>query len=197
MADKHKGDKVTTPKFRMSFPALLVASAMKDDEGKEGEPKFSLVMLFDKAAQATPEFAKMKEIAKAAAIAKFGPDYKTKVPNLRSPFRDGMEKAQLEGYGEGVVFVSASTKSRPGVIDAAKRRIDSAEEIYPGRNARATVTAYAYDRRGNKGIAFGLHNVQLLNGGESLSGRVKAEDDFDEVEDAFDDDGLPNVEDDF
>ena len=187
MAD-NKGDKVTTPKFRMSFPALLVASAMKNEKGEpDGEAKFSVVMLFDKAAQATPEFAKMKDIAKAAAIAKFGPDYKTKVPNLRSPFRDGAEKA-LEGYGEGVVFVSASTKTRPGVVDGNKNRIDSAEEIFPGRYARATVTAYAYEKKGNKGVAFGLHNVQLLKGGESLSGRVKAEDDFDEVEEAFTED---------
>ena len=44
-------------------------------------------------------------------------------------------------------------------------------------------TAYGYDKAGNKGVAFGLQNLQKLGDGERFSGRTAAEDDFDSVDD--------------
>lgn len=167
--------KVTTPVFRVSFPAVFEAKPGPDG----GEPKFSIAMLFDAEAQKTAEFANMKKLAQAAIKERWG----DKVPsNLRNPFRKGEEKPDLEGYGEGIVFVSASSKMKPGVIDAKKNKITDEEAFYAGCYARATVVAYAYDKAGNKGVAFGLNNVQKIRDGESLTGRVAAENDFDEVD---------------
>lgn len=183
---KPNQNKVTTPVFRMSFPSLFVASAMKNEKGEpEGTAKFSLVMLFDAAAQATPEFAKLKDLAKAAAADKWGPDYKKKMQNLRNPIRDGLEKEHLEGYGAGVLFTSASTMSKPGIVDGRRQPVTDVAEVYPGRRARATVTAFAYDKKGNRGVAFSLHNVQLLTGGDSLAGRARAQDDFEDADEAW------------
>lgn len=175
--------KTQTPMFRASFPWLF--EPQPPMEGSQGEPKYSVVMLFDEAARKTPEFKAMKDLANAAIREKWG----DKPPsNLRNPFRDGSEKSELDGY-EGMVFVSASSKMQPGVVNGRLQRIISKEVdpdgFYAGCYARATVTAYAYDKAGNKGVAFGLQNVQKIKDGEAFSQRTRAEDDFEATEDAF------------
>lgn len=164
------GRKVKTAEFRASFCNVFEA---KGFDG--GEPKFSIAMIFPKDA----DLSELRAIAKEAVREKFG----DKAPaNLRSPFRDGAEKGELEGYGDGVIFVNASSKQQPGIVDAKLQRVMSRDEFYAGCYARATVTAYAYDQKGNKGVAFGLHNLQKLRDGERLDGKAAAEKDFDAVD---------------
>lgn len=189
MVDNKNVRKVTSPKFRASFPWLFEPQPPMEGSANS-EPKYSVVMLFDATAQKSPEFAAMKRLAEAAIKDKWG----DKVPsNIRNPFRNGSEKPELEGYGEGVIFVSASSKMQPGLVDAKLSRIMSRDigpdGFYAGCYARATLTAYAYDKAGNKGVAFGLQNVQKLGDGEAFSGRTRAEDDFEQAEDVFGSEG--------
>ena len=53
-------------------------------------------------------------------------------------------------------------------------------EVYPGRWARATIQPFYYDTDGNRGISFGLENVQLLRNDEPIGGgsRAKPTDEF-------------------
>ena len=44
--------------------------------------------------------------------------------------------------------------------------------------ARVSLSFYAYNSSGNRGIACGLQNIQKIRDGESLGGKAKAEDDF-------------------
>jgi len=173
--------KVTTPVFRGSFVNLFEAKPGPD--GKN--PKFGLTMLFDAEAQKTPQFKAMQALAVAAAREKFGDkikaDGKGWFHGLRGPIRDGAEKSDLEGY-EGCVFAAATTKQQPGVVDAKVQRIIDPAAAYSGAYYRATVTAYAYEQAGNKGVAFGLQNVQKVREGERMAGRVEAEKDFEEVD---------------
>lgn len=166
--------KCITPEFRVSFPHVFEAHS-----GFEGqEPKYSIVMLFPK----TTDLKELKRAALNAAVEKFGP--KEKWPkNLRLPFRDGDEKTDLQGY-EGHTFVTASSKQRPGIINGQKVPIAKEDEtFYAGCYARASLIAHGYDKAGNKGVAFTLQNIQKLRDGEPFSGRKKAEDEFDSVED--------------
>lgn len=191
MANAKETRKVTTPKFRASF--AWVFEPQPPMEGSTGEPKYGVTMLFDRAAQKTPAYEAMKKLAIAAAKEKFGNKLKDDgngwFVGLRNPFRDGAEKSELEGYGDGVIFVAATTKMQPGLVDQRLNRIiskDVGEDgFYSGCYARATVTAYGYDKAGNKGVAFGLQNVQKLGDGEAFSGRTAAEDDFEAADDAF------------
>jgi hypothetical protein len=114
--------------------------------------------------------------------AKLVPDGQGWFKGYKNPFRPGEDKPELEGY-EGMVFAAATSMRQPGVIDAGKARLMSDDDFYSGCYARATVTAYAYDKSGNKGVAFGLQNLQKLADGEAFSGRVAPEDDFEAVED--------------
>jgi hypothetical protein len=183
---KKKADlrKVTTPKFRASF--VWAFKPQPPMEGSQGEPKYGVTMLFDATARKTPNYQAMKDLAVHAAKEKFGdklkPDGKGWFHGLRNPFRDGAEKPELDGY-EGMTFASATSKMQPGIVDQNLQRIISEEDYYSGCFSRATVTAYGYDKAGNKGVAFGLQNLQKVGDGDRFSGRTAAEDDFDSVDD--------------
>jgi len=169
---KSGSNQVTTPEFRVSFPSVFQARAVSEG----GDLKYSVVMLFPKTADLTP----LKQSVLAAIIEKWGAD-KTKWPKtLRLPFRDGTEK-DYDGYGPDIIFASATSKMKPGLVDQNVQPILEPSEFYGGCYARATINAFAYDVKGNKGVAFGLRNVQKLRDGEPFSGRNKPEDDFDAI----------------
>lgn len=159
--------RVLTPKFRVSFPAVFKAEAY---EGKE--PKFSITMLFD----GKTDLSALKAAANAALDEKW-PDKKKRPANLRSPFRDGAEKPDLDGY-DGCIFVRATSKTKPGLVDQNLQAIIDPADFYAGCFARATIRAYAYDNSGNRGVAFALDNIQKLGDGEPFSGKTTAEQDF-------------------
>lgn len=157
-----------TPEFRVSFPHV-----MNPTRNMQDKLRYNLVMLFPKSA----DLSKLKEIAKAAAVEKWG----NKFPeNLKIPFRDGNEKT-YEGYKD-TIFCSAQSVNRPGLINETKETIINHEEFYAGCYAIATITAYAYDRVGNRGVAFGLQNVMKVKDGEPFSGKTSPQDDFDAIE---------------
>ncbi|MEE9366991.1 MAG: DUF2815 family protein [Dehalococcoidales bacterium] len=178
MAGKTKMNKITTLEFRASFPNLFEAVSFNN-----GKPKFSVVMIFPKSTDLGP----LKAAARVAAQA-FWPNGLPS--NLRSPFRDGSEKVDWEGFGSETIFITASTLRKPGVVDRQLNHIIEPDKFYAGCYARATINAFAYDQAGNKGVSFGLLNVQFLRDGDSLAGGTKAEDDFEAVEgdDMFGDD---------
>lgn len=171
----------STPPFRVSFPHLFRAQAMDG-----GEPKFSVSAIWTPSKFTDRDKRLWKELQKAlneAAIAQFKKPLKDLPANVRRGLRDGAEKPDLEGYGEGTVFANLSTKIMPGVVNLQKERIHPEEgnedEIYPGCIARATVTVYSYDNKG-KGVSLGLMNLQKIADGERLDSRTDAADDFDD-----------------
>jgi len=166
-------DKVTTPEFRVSFPAVFQSRAF---EGQE--PKYSVSMLFDK----KTDISELKQLA-AKALKEKWPNDAERPKGLRNPFRDGdVEHPDKKEYA-GKLFVNAKSKMRPGVVDQNLQKIISEDDFYAGCYARATVTCYAYDRAGNRGVAFGLQNLQKVRDGERFSGRVDAENDFEALGD--------------
>jgi hypothetical protein len=166
MGDNKSISKVTTPVFRVSFPNVFEPQSFDG-----GDPKYGLTMLFDSDA----DLSALREAAKRAAREKWG---EGKIPQgLRSPFRDGAEKPDLDGY-EGKIFVRCTSKQKPGLVDLAVKPIIDPSEFYAGCYAIATLNAYAYDTKGNKGIAFGLLNIQKQGDGTPFSGRSRPEDDF-------------------
>lgn len=182
--------KVITPEFRVSFPALFTPKGFEQQE-----PKYSLVMLFDKKTnikkattnkKGEPLSVSLWDAAQNAATEKWGAD-KAKWPkNLKMPFRDGSERADTPGY-DNTIFITSSNKNQPGLVDQSRQPILNEKDFYAGCYARAELIAFAYDKAGNKGVSFSLQNVQKLRDGEPFSGRKAAEDVFDAVEDGSDD----------
>lgn len=170
-------DKVTTPVGRCSFVKLL-----EPGQNDNGDDVYEVTFIFD------PEenFEPMKRIMMQAVEEKWG---KNPPRSFKSPFRRG--EWQTEDYPQGydldkypdyegkIIVACRSYKQQPGMVDAQLNPILDPKEIYSGMWGRATVTAYAYDNKGGKGVSFGLQNFQKVKDGEPLgAGRTKAENDF-------------------
>lgn len=170
--------KCITPMCMVSYPNVHTAKAFKPGQ----DPKYSFVGLFNK-----EDLSVMKKAADAAVLETYGTLDREQLPEgFRSPFRDGNKKKDKKGYA-GKIFVSFSSKKRPGLIDKDKQPILDPEDFYPGCFARAEVLAYTYDYMGNVGVAFALLNVQKLKNGIKISGRKDAEEVFDVYEDESED----------
>lgn len=175
---------VVTPKFRVSFPNVFKART-NELNGKE---EYSLVALFEKGAD-----LKALQAAVQAAIEKKWGKEKAKWPkNLRLPFRDQGDREKEDantgktvlpsGYEKGAYYLNLKSTQPPGVVDQAKKPIVESRDFYAGCWARAMVNAYAYDIKGNKGVALGLMHLQKVAEGEPLGGRVNVEDAFEAIE---------------
>jgi hypothetical protein len=172
--EKNEYIKTMTPVGRCAFANVWKPKAIQEGQ----EAKYSLILLFDKKAQESTEYKTMKELVMQCIVKKWGAD-KTKWPaNLRNPFRKAEEKPGYQGFEAGMVFISASSKDRPGVVDLNATAILNQEDFYSGCYARATINVFAYDKLGNRGVSFGLNNIQKYKDGEKFSGKTRAEDDF-------------------
>ena len=171
-------DKVMTPEFRASYANVWEPRAMDEKQ----EKKYSLMMVFPKGA----DLSALKKAAAQVLIDKFGADQAKWPKNLRSPFRDQGDKIEDPNnpgpYVPGATFISASSKQKPGIVDAAAQPIIDTSEFYSGCYARATIRPFYYDNSGNKGVSFGLQNIQKLRDGEPLGGvNTPATKDFEAV----------------
>ena len=148
------------------------------------EKKYSVSILISKKDKAIVEQVK-KAINEAVkeGISRLG----GKVPpNMKTPLRDGDEERPDDDDYAGCYFFNANCKTKPGIINKRKQPIVDTTEFYSGCYGYASVSFYAFNTSGNKGIACGLNNLMKTRVGENLGGRAKAEDDFKHI--TFDDD---------
>lgn len=188
-----------TPEFRVSYPFFFQPQPPKKPGRK---PKYGCLALF----KLGDIFDGMKKAAQAALEKKFGdklknPDF---VKKLRSPFRLQEERAKVneqgvsvmpDGHVKGAVFITFSNEQKFGVVstepDTTKpqkpdgtyppQHITDPALIYAGCYGRAIVRASAYDVDGNVGVSFYIEGFQKTRDGESLTGRIRAEDAFEPI----------------
>lgn len=173
--------KVTTPEFRVAFPAVFKAKR----NTLSNKDEFSVVALFKKG----EDLSALKAAAKAALVKKFGADQGQWPQNLKNPFRDQGDRAKVkdgkevlpQGYEPGAIYLNLKSDQRPGVVDQNVQEIIDEAEFYGGCWARASINAYAYDQAGNRGVAFGLGNLQKLRDDDHFGNRTKPQDDFSAV----------------
>ena len=102
---------------------------------------------------------------------------------IKTPLRDGdLERPDDPAYANAY-FLNANATSAPGIVDADRNPILTRSEVYSGVYGRASISFYAFNSSGNKGIACGLNNLQKLRDGEPLGGKASAESDFASDED--------------
>ena len=171
--------KVNTPQFRVAFPQVF--QPKKND--LNGKDEYSVVALF---APGT-DLKALKIAAQEAIIKKFGAD-KAKWPKgMRSPFRDQGDREKEnddgvmvmpQGYVKGAIYLNLRSSQKPGVVDNQVQDIIDSSEFYGGCYAIASINAYAYNQKGNKGVSFGLGNIQKIKDGDAFGNRTKPEEDF-------------------
>ena len=170
--------KVVTGEVRFSY-----AHVWEPDSIDGGDPKYSVSVLIPKSDIATLQKvqAAVQAAIEAGKTKLAGKNGQVNTATLKLPLRDGdVERADDDAYA-GMYFFNASSKNRPGIVDAAVNPIMNQSEFYSGCYGRASVNFYAFSANGNKGIAAGLNNVQKLRDGEPLAGGSSPEEDFEPV----------------
>lgn len=159
-------DEVHSPKGRMVYPTLLEPRAIKGEA--TSRPKFSVTLLLPKSANIDA----LKAIVAAAGKEKLGADWAKKAKSL--PLHETKDFEKLKEYAdEYPTFLRASANPDfPPFIYGPNTKLfaGDASEIYSGRHAVVAVRAYGYDTAGNKGVAFGLQRIQLLDHDEVIAG---------------------------
>ena len=173
---------ITGPDTRWSYANIWEAKSING-----GTPKFSVSLIIPKSD--TKTVAKVKAAIEAAYIegeAKLKGNGKS-VPTfaaIKTPLRDGdIERPDDPAY-INAYFINANATSAPGIVDVDRNPILTRSEVYSGVYGRASISFYAFNSNGNKGIACGLNNLQKVRDGEPLGGKNSAESDFTTEEDA-------------
>lgn len=179
MAPTSAGTKVVTGRVRLSYCHLFEPHASFE----KAEPKFSVVILVPKSDKAT-----IKKIQAAQQVALENgkhSKFNGSIPkNWKNTFRDGDVEADLDKNPEyeGHYFMSISNSQKPGIVDKNLQPILDQTEVYSGCYARVSMNAYPFNTQGNRGVSFGLSNVQKWADGEPLGSVTRAEDDFDSLD---------------
>ena len=166
---------ITGPETRWSYANVWEAKSING-----GAPKFSVSLIIKKD---DPTVEKIKAAIQAAyeeGQAKLKGNGKSVPPlaAIKNPLRDGdLERPDDPAYA-GAYFVNANNQTAPGIVDADRQPILEHREVYSGVYGRASVSFYAFNSAGNKGIACSLNNLQKIRDGEPLGGHSRAEDDF-------------------
>lgn len=167
---------ITGPNTRWSY-----ANVHEPKSINGGTPKYSVSLIIPKSD--TKTIAKIKAAIEAAyheGESKLKGSGKSMPPlaTIKNPLRDGeVERPDDEAY-TGAYFINANATTAPGIVDADRNPILTRSEVYSGVYGRASISFYAFNSNGNKGIACGLNNLQKLRDGEPLGGKASAESDF-------------------
>ncbi|WP_071705081.1 DUF2815 family protein [Murdochiella vaginalis] len=167
---------ITGPDTRWSY-----ANVWQPKSINGGTPKYSVSLIIPKTDTVTVNKIKAAiEAAYKEGEAKLKGNGRS-VPALsviKTPLRDGdTERPDDEAY-QNSYFLNANSATKPGIVDADRNEIIDSSEVYSGVYGRASITFYAFNSNGNKGIACGLNNLQKIRDGEPLGGRMSAADDF-------------------
>ena len=188
-----------TPVGVLSYPKVFKSELGKDAKPTDF-PKWSTTFLMTTEALKSAEFKAMVEAALSAAEERFGK--KAKIGReikwdqkqysfvswgdddaIRMPFRRDTRK---KGYPDEFVMLINVSKTdnpnknvyAPSVVDARGRPIADKSEIYPGVRARLSLSCFAYEASGNRGVSFGLNNVQKAGDAPRIDGSKSASEEF-------------------
>ena len=172
---------ITGPETRWSY-----VNAWEPKSVNGGNPKYSVSLIIPKSDTKTVEKIKAAiQVAYEEGAAKLKGNGKSVPPfaAIKNPLRDGdVERPDDEDYA-GCYFVNANNTAKPGIVDADRQPILERSEVYSGVYGRASISFYAFNSNGNKGIACALNNLQKIKDGEPLGGHASAESDFATEED--------------
>jgi len=176
---------ITGPNTRFSYVNLIEPKSING-----GTPKYSASIIIPKTDVETVEAINAATVAAheiGAAKLKGNGRSVPPLSAIKTPLRDSeLEGKEDEAYANSY-FLTANSITKPGIVDKDLHPILDPAEIYSGFYGRASLTFYAFNSNGNRGIAVGLNNVQKLRDGEPLGGRSRAEDDFADFDDDDDD----------
>lgn len=179
--------KVRIENVRLAFPALWEPKAVNAGD----KPSYSAAFLMPPDHPAVPEIEKaMKQAAKDKWGDKWEAVFTSLVKGLKVCLHDGDAKAEYDGF-RGHMYVSASSKSTPLVIDRNRNQLNERDgRPYAGCYVNVSLEIWAQDNNYGKRINAMLKGVQFVRDGDAFTGggAPASPDDFDDLGDTGDDD---------
>lgn len=167
-----KSVKIVTGKVRFSYAHVFQPQAMDSNQPL----KYSVSLIISKNDKETIEkINKAVEQVKQDNAATWGG---TIPKGLKGGLRDGDEEKEGDPAYVNSYFINANSIQKPGVVDADMNPIIDPSEFYSGCYGRASISFYAYNNSGSKGVGCGLNNLQKLEDGDRLGGNSLASQDF-------------------
>lgn len=161
---------------RLSFPAIFEPRAFDETQ----EAKYSAVFLMEKDGDPEKNAAHVKKAMDAIIKSAF----KGRHPGpTKVCLRDGAEKPDVDGYGDEVMFISASSRRAIPVVDRDRAPLTERDDRpYAGCYVNASIRLWAQDNKWGKRVNAQLRAIQFLRDGEPF-GEVAAdpEDEFEDV----------------
>lgn len=175
-ANKQSATKVVIP-CRISFANIWEPKSING-----GEEKYSVSCIIPKTDEKT--LSAIHDAIEAAKEAGKSKRFGGKIPaNLKLPLRDGdIDRPDDEAY-TGAMFINATSKEKPQIVDRNVEKITDPMECGSGDYCNVSVNFYAFNANGNRGIAAGLGHIQKVKTGERLAGKSSAASDFQPIED--------------
>ena len=160
------GTKVITGIVKLAYTHIFEPYAIEEVEGYE--PRYSTTVIIPKNDTETLEAINNDFNQRKIAFVKYwaessSPDNSGK-GNIKTPIRDGDLERPGDPLYKDCYFLNANSKNKPGVVDANVNTIVESIEVKNGCYARVSLNFYGYSSNGNKGVAAGLNNIQLLGG---------------------------------
>jgi len=171
-----------TQATRVVIPCRISFANIWEPRSVNGsEEKYSVSCLIPKTDKAT--LAKIHKAIEAAKEVAQSKRWGGKIPaNLKLPLHDGdTERGDDENY-EGMMYFNATSKDAPQIVDRKVQPILDPMECGSGDYCNVSVNFYGFNTNGNRGVAAGLQNIQLVKHGERLAGKASASSDFEEIE---------------
>lgn len=161
--------------------------------GQTGDPKYSIALLWPKS-EAKEKLADLRAAVMEVAKAKFSMAEDKlvelfKAGKYKYPIHDGNIERPDDPVFADHVYVTASSTSQPGIVNAKVEPVFEKDDAYSGCTFRASVSVFAFDNV-SKGVGIGLSNLQVVKKGPRLDGRKNAADEFADYKDASASDDL-------
>lgn len=168
--------RVTTGKARFCYANIWTPK--KNDQGKE---VYSVTIVIPKSDTETYNklsVAIQEVYNDSEEVLKANNKTLPKLEDIKQPLRDGDEDRDGDPIFAGSWFINATSIYAPGIFDADRNIITDKDSVYSGCYGRASISLYAYNKKGGRGIAAGLRGLQKLEDGERLGGFASVADDF-------------------
>jgi len=164
---------ITLKNVRLSFPQIWTAKAFNEGQTK----KFSANFLLDKDTD-KEQINNLKKAIKQAVTTEWGG---VTPKNLIICLGDGVDKA-YDGY-ENTMYVSASSRNRPTIIDRDRTPlVEEDERIYAGCYVNAAISLWVMKNQWGNRVSCNLLAMQFVKDGETFgAAAVKANTLFDDI----------------
>lgn len=159
-----------------------------DQVNGQGDPKYSVACLIDKADTKTLQAVKAAIQGAVKRDAEKGKKLpgNFKLTGTNQPLKDGDDKGAYQDLD--VYYINAKSARQPRVLDQKHQVLIDEERVYSGCYAWVALTFFAYNSNGNRGVGAALDGIMLDKDGERLDGQTSVESRFDGIGDPLADD---------